>query len=197
MLKTSINIDSLKKIDQYIERVNKMMEMQTDHEFQKYIQKKCFATLQTIMDRELTGGTSNDEEITLYKNSNHISEEKDGFIIYNDAKIPADKYNILPFDTSGYPDGMFSIALAFEYGVGIVGMATNNNKSWDYNIWSESKSSKGRKEAEWYLPKKVFGSSGVKYSGYVGFEIYRKTADEINRNINSWVKEFIDKERGV
>jgi hypothetical protein len=179
MFKISTNIDSIEKIDKHLKLVKKMSTMKTDTKFQNYIKEKCWSTLISIMDSKLAGGTSNDEEIELYRSSNHIEDTKDGFIIYNNAKIPADKYNILPFDTSGYPEGQFSIALAFEYGVGVTGLnpyGTENGYSYKGNGW--------------YLPKNVYGSSGIKTMGYTGFEIYRFTAIEIETQLPKWTNDY-------
>ena len=63
--------------------------MKTDINFQKYIQQKCMEALERIMNIRLVGGTTNDDAISIYRSSNHIIEDVNGFIIYNDAKIPA------------------------------------------------------------------------------------------------------------
>jgi len=186
MFKVNCNVDSIENIDKQIKYVDQMLKMKEDILFQKYIQDKCMQTLTNVMNSRLViGMTTNDDSIELYRSSNHIQELEDGFIIYNNAKIPADYYNVLPFDTSGYPNGMFSIALAFEYGVGIVGMNTVNPNAWEYNIKNYN--------FGWYLPKNVLGQSGVRYMGYTGFEIYRYTAEEIKANLSKWVKEYFAK----
>ena len=48
MLKVKTDIDSLEKLDKYIDFVNKMLQMQTDKDFQKFIQKKCLETIKTV-----------------------------------------------------------------------------------------------------------------------------------------------------
>ena len=197
MIKFDVQIDSLKKLDEYIEYVNRMKKMKADKSFQKFIQDKVLKLAEKVTNERLIGGTSNDEEIELYKSSHHIQEVADGFILYNNAKIEADKYNILHFDTSGYPEGQFSIALAFEYGVGVTGEVTYQDalengtvedyfSPWNYNDVSLSKSKHRKKEA-WYLPSSVFGESGYLYSGYEGFEIYRNIAIEVEKNLKKWV----------
>lgn len=196
MLNIGIDIKGLDKLQKHIDFVNKLLKMKTDKSFQKFIQNKVMDVAKMITDKELTGGTSNDEEIGLYKSSHHIQDIDNGFILYNDAKIPADKYNILPFDTSGYPNGQFSIALAFEYGVGIVGSGSYTNdkfEPWQYNVISTSKSTH-KNENGWYLPKSVYEQSGILYSGYQGFGIYRNIAIEIENKLNDWVIEYYKKE---
>lgn len=181
MLKIETNVTGLKDLDKHIKYVNKLIKMKSDKKFQKYIQEKCMETLNKIMDERLLGGTTNDDAISLYRESNHIQEEADGFIIYNNAKIPANAK-----DTSTYPNGQFSIALAFEYGVGIIGQNTPdpNNHAWAYNL-------KGYNFG-WYFK----GNDGNVHltGGYMGFEIYRHTADRITQNLKKWVNEYYKKE---
>lgn len=195
MLKIDMNVKGLDKLEKHIQYVQRMANMKTDKTFQSYIKNKCMEALNQVMNERLTGGTTNDDAISLYRSSNHIIDDLNGFIIYNDAKIPADMYNTLPFDTSGYPNGEFSIALAFEYGTGIVGSSSyGSSKGYVYNDTNNSKSRSHRKLGnEWYLPAKVHGVSGIKTSGYMGFEIYRFTADKIQKNLPRWVNEYYNK----
>lgn len=178
MLKISTNVTGLNKLEKHIEFVQKLINMKTDKSFQKFIQNKCMETLNQVMNERLTGGTTNDDAIAIYKSSNHILEDVDGFIIYNDAKIPANAK-----DTSNYPNGEFSIALAFEYGVGIIGQNTVNEKAWSYNI--------NNYNFGWF-----FKDTDGKYhqtAGYTGFEVYRFTADRIQKNLNRWVNEYYNR----
>ena len=181
MFKIKVEMKGLDKLDKHIEYVNKLLKMKTDENFQKFIQDKCMQTLNKVMNERLTGGTTNDDAITLYKSSNHLQEEPDGFVIYNDAKIPA-----IASQPNNYPGGQFSIALAFEYGVGIVGDGTYTNdhfQPWDYNI--------NKYNFGWKYPKGN-GHYGTTY-GYMGFEIYRYTAIEIEKNLSKWVNEYYRK----
>ena len=187
-LTVKANVDGLDKLKLEIDYIEKMKSMQSDKKFQKFIQNKCIKTLEKIMNERLIAGvTTNDDSISLYKGSNHIIETNDGFIIYNDAKIPANVLGIQN-DISNYSNGEFSIALAFEYGVGIVGKETMNEKAWDYNI--------NNYNFGWILPRNVLGQSGILYTGYKGFEIYRFTAEEIQNSLKKWVNEY-KKDRGV
>lgn len=182
MLKVKCEVKGLDKLNTTIEYLKRLMQMKTDKLFQKFIQDKVMATVQQVTRDRLIGGTTNDEEIVAYiKNHKIREEEEDGFVLYNDTKIPADKYNTLPFDTSGYPEGMFNVALAFEYGTGIV----------DTSSISRSESHR-RMGNEWYLPKKVFGESGISYSGYDGFGIYKYTKIEVEKNLPIWVREYFN-----
>ena len=185
MFRVDYTVDSVEKIDKQLKYVNAMLKMKEDAAFQKYIQDKCMETLNNVMNSRLSSGmTTNDDSIELYRSSNHLQELKDGFIIYNNAKIPANAKGIQN-SAENYPNGQFSIALAFEYGVGVVGVETRSQNSWEYNV-------KGY-ENGWYLPKDVFGESGIKYMGYTGFEVYRYTAEEIKAQLPRWVKEYLAK----
>ena len=180
MFKANFDVSGLKELDKHINYVNKMLNMKTDKDFQNYIKNKCMSALEELMDRLLIGGTTNDYAIELYKSSNHIQDEEDGFIIYNDAKIAADtKY------PDNYPNGEFSIALAFEYGVGIVGDGQYINdhfSPWEYNVHGYSKN--------WfYIPED--GELGwARTSGYKGFEVYRNLAITIEQNLKKWVEDY-------
>lgn len=181
MFRINTNIDSVSKLDEHIKLVKKMQKMKTDVNFQEYIKNKCWETLNQVMNSRLKGGTTNDDSIQLYMNSNHIEDTSDGFIIYNDAKIPANVKGVQN-NIENYPNGEFSIALAFEYGVGIIGDMTSNSNSWKYNIKNYN--------FGWYLPKEVLGSTGIQTAGYQGFEIYRYTANEIQTQLPKWVNDY-------
>ena len=181
MLKISHNITVLINLKKEINRVNKILETQID--INNFIKEKVKQTLNEVMSDELKGGTTNDEAISLYISSNQIEDTSNGFILYNNATIDANTK-----EKSTYPNGQFSIALAFEYGVGIIGQNTPDpyNKAWDYNVnnynfgWT-FKNSKGEV---------------VSTAGYMGFEIYRKVADKVNKSLSSWYIEYWKDEGG-
>lgn len=182
MFKTSFSVDSIKKIDDHINLLKRIQNLKEDKDFREYIMKKSMETLNKVMnERLISGSTTNDDSIQLYMSSNHIEETDDGFIIYNNAKIPANVKGIQN-NVENYPNGEFSVALAFEYGVGLVGIKTGNQKAWQYNVKNYN--------FGWYLPKDVLGESGIRYMGYEGFEIYRFTAIEIETQISKWVKDY-------
>ena len=181
----SMDFINKKHLDKLLDYVNKLLKMKSDKKFQKFIQDKCMKVLEQMMNDNLHGGTTNDDAIELYMGSNHIEEYDEGFILYNDAKIPANVKG-MQNDVSNYPNGEFSIALAFEYGVGIIGENTNNPKAWNYNV--------NNYNFGWYLPSDVTGQKGVFTNGYQGFQIYTLTAKEIEKQLPSWVYEYVEKE---
>lgn len=177
MFNCNIEVDGLNKLDKHISFVNSISKMNDDVKFQKYLQNKCMQELQKNIDSKLIGGTTNDEYMNLYISSNHLVENTEGFIIYNDARIKVDDKHI-----EDYPNGEFSIALAFEYGTGIVGEGTYTNdyfQPWQYN--------KNNYNFGWYYNK----DGVVEHTyGYEGFEIYRYTAEDIKNKLPMWVKEY-------
>lgn len=186
MLDTQIDIQGLKELQNHIDFVDKMLTMKTDSSFQKFIQEKVLEIANKVTNERLVGGTTNDDAIALYKSNHKIREEKEGFVLYNDTQIPAE-VNGVQNNIENYPEGMFNIALAFEYGVGIVGQFTpSSDSSWAYNLQGYN--------FGWYLPKSVAGESGIQTSGYLGFEIYRNIAIEVKQQLKNWVEEYFRKE---
>lgn len=179
MFKAQFEITDLNLLENLI---NFLKNYINDKGFHKFLQEKVLKTLEKVMNERFgTNNTTNDDSIELYKSSNHIEETNDGFILYNDAQIPAN--TIYPFN---YPNGMFNIALAFEYGVGIVGEGTYTNDKftpWEYNI--------NHYNFGWYYTD----NEGVRHHtyGYMGYEIYRFTAIEIENNLFNWYIEYMKK----
>lgn len=170
MIKTNITISNLDALDKQIQYVQKMEKMKTDEKFQKFIQEKCMQTLKKVMNERLT---FSGQTVDNYKANNFIQEEPDGFIIYNHTMVET--------NSEGY-GGEFSIALAFEYGTGIVGAENPKENAWAYNI-------NGHKSRWVYFKNEQFWWT----KGYEGFEIYRYTTIEIQKKLNSWVNEYFNK----
>lgn len=174
MLSIKSNVTNIKGINDQILKIKRTLSQE---ELNRFIQKKSIETLQQVMNERLIGGTTNDGAIPLYRQSNHVEETINGFILYNNATIGADCKN-----PENYPNGEFSIALAFEYGVGIVGQNTVNDKAWEYNI--------NNYNFGWYFKPENGDSKWQQTAGYTGFEIYRYTADRINKNLKKWLREY-------
>ena len=188
MLKVNCEIKGLKELENKIEYVKRLMQMKVDKSFQKFIQEKVMQTLNKVMDEKLTNETTNSEYIEEYKLRNKIREEEDGFVLYNDLVIPAvlstrntNNQNREDGIVRNYSNG-FSIALAFEYGVGIVGQENPVEGAWEYNL--------NNYENGWYY-KDVNGNVIVT-QGYKGMQIYRYTKIEVENNMPKWVKEYFD-----
>ena len=183
-------VQGLKQLDKYINFVNKFTLLKDDVQFQQDFRQWVLDLAIEVSNNLLIGGTTNDEAISTYISNHKIREIIDGegnskgFILYNDTKIPAivkGKQN----DIENYPDEMFNVALAFEYGVGIIGPNTNAAGAWEYNIQGYN--------FGWYLPKEVAGESGIQTAGYAGFEIYRNIAIEAEKRLNKWIEDYYRK----
>lgn len=180
MLKVSCEVKGLKGLENKIEYIKRLSQMKTDKSFQKFIQDKVMQALNKVMEERLTEDTTNNEYIEEYKLRNKIREESDGFVLYNDFKIPA----ILSTKSNAirdYSEG-FSIALAFEYGVGIVGQENPVEGAWEYNV--------NNYEKGWYY--KTMSGEVLFTQGYKGMQIYHYTKIEVENNLSNWVKEYFD-----
>ena len=187
-VKFDCSVDNLEGLKQKLEYVQSLSNMQKDKKFQKFIQGKCLEVVRKVTEERLTGGTTNDDSIELYKANHKIREFDKGFVLYNDTVIPAIVKGVQN-KIENYPNEQFPIALAFEYGVGIIGQNTDNPNSWAYNLQDYN--------FGWYLPQEVTGEIGVIYGGYKGFEIYRFTASEIEKQLHNWVIEYAKKGKEV
>lgn len=190
MLKIDADVQGIKELQNHIDFVNKMLNMKNDKNFQKFIREKVLETV-TKVARERIANTTNDEYKEEYILRNQIREESDGFVLYNNFTIPA----ILSTKSTknqdrdlGYVrnyDNGFNLALAFEYGVGIIGQNNPVNGAWEYNINNYD-------ENGWYY--KTPSGEVIQTQGYQGAEVYRYTAIEIKENLNDWVEEYYRKE---
>lgn len=190
MLNIKPYIQGLKELEKHIDIVDKMLKMKTDKSFQEFIQDKVLETVNRIA-RERISNTTNDEYIEEYILRNSIREELDGFVLYNDFTIPAvlTTRNTKNQDRTmgmvrNYDNG-FNLALAFEYGVGIIGQNNPVNGAWDYNINNYG-------EEGWYY--KTPSGESIRTQGYQGAEVYRYTAIEVQSKLSDWVEEYFRKE---
>ena len=181
MLNITTNIQGLKELQKHIDFVESMLKMKTDIKFQDFIKDKVLELAKSVTDKYLIGGTTNDDAIDLYKSNHKIRDEEQGFILYNDTTIPVNAK-----DPSGYPENGFPVALAFEYGVGIVGQNSSNSETaWEYDVNNHG-------ESGWVYV--LDDDTWHRTSGYVGFEIYRHIAEEVNTVLDKWVQEYYGKE---
>lgn len=169
MISVKVNTINKKALEQHLDFVKKLILMKTDKKFQKYIQNKCLETVKRVTDELMrySGAT-----VDAYKSNHKIEETDNGFILYNDTVVEA--------DTPGY-DGAFPIALAFEYGTGIVGSQNAKEGAWAYNINNHEKGWNYFKNNQFHFTQ-----------GYSGMEIYKKTEDVIKRQLSSWVMNYYE-----
>ena len=180
MLNINTKVNSLEKLQSYISYVKKFAEMKTDENFQKYIQEKCLNVVKQMATTLLFNSNYNtgmNELFSEYIENNKIEPERNGFIIYNNLSVAT--------DSEGY-DGTFSVALAFEYGTGIVGQDHPKANAWEYNIKQHTNGWAYYQNGQFWFTK-----------GFEGFEIYRLSAEEIKKQLKDWVMNYKGKTGGA
>lgn len=177
-LKVNIDVKGIEDLQKQIDYVNEMLQMKTDKSFQKYIQERVLETVKEVAAQKLVlSETTNYEWIEEYQNHHKIRETEDGFELYNNFTLPASMLSISA-NNPNYADG-FNIALAFEYGVGIIGQEHPKKDAWEYNV--------NEHEHSWYYTK--YGHT-YKTKGFEGAEVYRYTAIEVEKRLKLWVNEY-------
>jgi hypothetical protein len=171
MISVRVSTVNKKALDEHINFVKKLLLMKTDKKFQKYIQDKCKETVVRVTNELMQ---YNGPTVEAYKNNHKIKETNDGFILYNDT--------VVEVESEGY-GGTFPIALAFEYGTGIVGSKNPKMGAWAYNI------NNYKENVGWTYYK---NGEFKKTEGYEGMEIYRKTAIEIKKLLKTWVMNYYE-----
>ena len=168
-LKTKVQVKGLDDLVKQIKTLKALTILKNNKEFQLYLQQKCLqvVNLQSIV--LIPNGDMKDKYIL----NNKIKPLENGFLIYNDTTIPT--------ELEGY-NGVFSIALAFEYGTGIVGEKHPVKNAWQYNV--------NHHTTAW-----VYYANGSFHitEGLKGMEIYRKSKDMIEKNLSNWVIEYCKK----
>ena len=177
-----MDIKNKQQLDSVYSFVVKILKIDKDEKFQKFMQEKALETVRRVSDELLIGGTTDDEYIEEYKSRHKIQETSDGFVLYNDTVIPPSMLPISEANAQNYPNG-FSIALAFEYGIGIVGENSPKPNAWEYNVNNWNFAWHYKKYEELYSTY-----------GYEGFQIYYTTANEIKKNLTTWLDEYMRKE---
>lgn len=185
-LKVNIDVKGIEKLENTIDYVNKLLQMKTDKDFQKYIQERVLETAVEVSYNRLAQiQTTNDEWKEEYIKNHKIRETADGFELYNNFTIPANMLSISESKSyrkneMTYDEG-FNVALAFEYGVGIVGQQHPKKGAWEYNV-------NNHESAWWYS---VYGNS-YQTEGYEGAEVYRNIAIEVEKKLKNWVKIYFE-----
>ena len=122
-------ISNIQALDKVINAVGKFQ----NKEFNDFILKKSLETLNEVINqRSSMFDTDNDHYLYEYKMNNKVERTEKGFIIYNDTEIDLDPEYVSPKTIANYPSGKFNIAMAFEYGTGIVGLTNPVDGHWEY-----------------------------------------------------------------
>lgn len=199
MLTVKFNVDSIKKLNDYIKRIGVVKQLENNIGMQKEIKKKCLETVKEVATERLSGSkTSNEDMKQDYLESIILEDDENG----KGFKISSN----LTVEDSGYP---FSISLAFEYGTGLVGLSQNIPNAWQYNVNDNHvtihSDGKSQQVSGWWIPKEKAGNSNiiaesssgnaVVTQGYEGMEIFRFAAEEIQAQLPKWIKDYLREEK--
>lgn len=170
MLNVQVKVDGLKDLSKHIQIVEKLIKLKDNVSFQEYLKQKCLDIVNQTAKRRVRYNTTNDDKIEEYLQNNKLRDTKNGFEIYNDTYEEYDNPNY---------GGKFSIALAFEYGVGIVGEVNAKPYAWEYNVNNHNFAWWFKKDGELYQTY-----------GYEGFEVYRFASEEIKAQLPKIINDF-------
>lgn len=172
-LKIKSEIENIKGLSKHIELVLKSIEIQKNTKpLSEFLCKKTLEKINEVLEQrkyllQTPDGNENIEYLNEYMSNHNQTIYDNGFEITNNTMADYDKYP-------------FSIALAFEFGVGIVGEGNPVQGAWEYNInkynfgWTY-RNKNGEKIHTW---------------GHGGAEIYRYTKIELERNVTKWIMEY-------
>ena len=189
----NVDITGIDKLEKHIKQVKQMLDMQKNIFKLKEFHEYCINTIKEVAKEQFAiTPTTNDDMKQQYLQNNAIRELEDGFEIYNDLTVQSKNYT-------------FSIAMAFEYGVGIVGEQNPKTNHWSYDVNKKTVTFNDGEVRGWWLTKEkagnvpTFGESrsgkAVIIQGYEGMEIYRKSRERIIANMEKWYSDYINKIR--
>jgi len=199
MIKGTFKVSNINLIKKNLDYIKQLKQMLSDKKFQAYIQDRCIETIKLVAEQKFSTSTNTNKDLETSYNENHKIRDitNQGFVIYNDFWVekPTTEHSV------GYP---FNVALAFEYGTGIVGINSANAPSWyAYNVNDNHVTIDGKEIDGWWLDvnlnngNQTFGTSksgkAVVTRGYEGLEIYRFSAIEIQKQLSTWVNEYFNK----
>lgn len=199
MLKINTNIQGLDKLNKQIERLDKLIELQKNQSMLniKLAQKMLDIVNNVARQRINLVPTSNDELKDEYLNNNKFRIEGDTIIIYNDLCIISPQSKVSDEYT-------FCVALAFEYGTGVIGKENPKVGAWNYDVNSENNRAfiDGEKLDGWWIPKSKAGGvntlaesrsgNAVVVQGYEGMEIYRFAREEIIKQLPKLINDLLN-----
>lgn len=199
MLKISSSVQNLDKLEQHIKRVDKLLELQKDQSLlcEKLATQMLKILNQVAKQRINLIPTSNDDLKGSYLNNNKYRIEGNTIILYNDLCVvsPASKIS---------DEYTFCVALAFEYGTGVIGKENPKIGAWSYDVNSGRNRAfiNGEQLDGWWLPKEKAGGvkilaeskngNAVVVQGYEGMEIYRFAREEIVKQLPKIINDLLN-----
>lgn len=199
MLKISSSVQNLDKLEQQIKRVDKLLELQKDQSLlcEKLATQMLKILNQVAKQRINLIPTSNDDLKGSYLNNNKYRIEGNTIILYNDLCVvsPASKIS---------DEYTFCVALAFEYGTGVIGKENPKIGAWSYDVNSGRNRAfiNGEQLDGWWLPKEKAGGvkilaeskngNAVVVQGYEGMEIYRFAREEIVKQLPKIINDLLN-----
>lgn len=187
MFDYDINVNSIRKLDTVLKRVNKMLDIVNSDEFKEYIKQKVLELLEDeqkylVGDEDDENVIIKSEHVSIYKASHHTEDVAGGFILYNDAVVVAETSH-----PENYEGGIFPLALAIEYGTGIVAEVGSYSagvfEPWEYNVHEYN--------GYWVLP------DGRLSSGNEPYEIYSNVALKTVEQYGNWVTSYLKEKGGI
>lgn len=199
MLKINSSVQNLDKLEQQIKRVDKLLELQKDQSLlcEKLATQMLKILNQVAKQRINLIPTSNDDLKGSYLNNNKYRIEGNTIILYNDLCVvsPASKIS---------DEYTFCVALAFEYGTGVIGKENPKIGAWSYDVNSGRNRAfiNGEQLDGWWLPKEKAGGvkilaeskngNAVVVQGYEGMEIYRFAREEIVKQLPKIINDLLN-----
>ena len=199
MLSISTNVQGLDKLQKEITRLEKIVKLQKDKTMlnERLAQEMVKIVRNVATQRLSLVPTSNEEYKNMYLSNNKYRIEGDKIIIYNDLCIVSPKSKVSD-------EYMFCIALAFEYGTGVIGKENPKIGAWAYDVNKDKNRAfiDGKQLDGWWIPAEQAGSvptlatsksgKAVVVQGYEGMEIYRFAQEEIIKQLPMIIKKLIN-----
>jgi hypothetical protein len=185
-------------ISKLINKYNKLSKALSSMEFKEFLLEKCKKTRDEVMAQYFYNSSIDDDEAhdsdkkALYEGGNHEEISGDTITLYNDSIV--DIQNSDTFFSEEYRDAFYpselSLAELVEYGAGLVGenSSLNTGDEWEYQANSMRDYNEG-----WYYKN---GEQAQQTMGSEGKYIYFHLKEAIEKNIEDWVEEYIEKQLG-
>ena len=108
MINVKVDVKGLKELENTIKKIDSLIQLQKNVNMQTWFQEKCLETVNEVAKRRVT---FTGETVDRYLANNKLEKLENGFVIYNDTYVESNSKEF---------GGKFSIALAFEYGTGLL-----------------------------------------------------------------------------